>query len=259
MPTPFIEMVGVDVAGAELRADTVVIHDVTWTVNAGDFWVVAGLPGAGKTDLLLTAAALQRPSKGTHLVFGKNLAQLEEDAQLQERLRIGMVFQSGRLFNQLSVLENLALPICYHQNVHIEEARERVRAVLEFVELGHIERRHPRNLTRNILQRVALARALMLGPEVLLIDNPLLGIDPRQAYWWREFLPRLVGKNPFQNRPIALVIATDEFLNWRELGTHFAMIHDKKWTLVGTREHLQGSTDLAVLDLMTMDFKREEK
>src|SRR5687768_2222115 len=139
--TPVIEFVNVDVVGAELRADTVRIHDVTWRINPGEFWCVGGLPGTGKTDLLTTAAALQRPGKGEHYIFGQNLARLEEADQLKERLRIGLVFQAGgRLFAHLTVLENLALPICYHQNIALEEARERVRAVLEFVELPNIER-----------------------------------------------------------------------------------------------------------------------
>jgi ABC-type transporter Mla maintaining outer membrane lipid asymmetry ATPase subunit MlaF len=259
--TPVIEFVNADVVGAELRANTVVIHDVNWRVNAGDYWVVGGLPGAGKTDLLTTAAALQRPGKGEHFIFGENLARLEEGDQLRQRLRIGLVFQAGgRLFNQLNILENLALPICYHQNIPLDDARERVRAVLEFVELPHIERRHPRNLTRNILQRVALARALILAPEVLLIDNPLLGIDARQSYWWRTFLPKLLIGDPlFHNRPITLVVATDEFLSWRGQASHFALIHDKKWKIVGSRADLQSATDPAILDLLTTEFKSQEK
>lgn len=259
--TPVIEFVNADVVGAELRADTVVIHDVSWRVNPGDYWIVGGLPGAGKTDLLTTAAALQRPGKGEHHIFGQNLARLEEGDQLRERLRIGLVFQAGgRLFAQLNILENLALPVCYHQNITLEEARERVRAVLDFVELPHIEKRHPRHITRNILQRVALARALMLAPEVLLIDNPLLGIDARQAYWWRDFLPTLLKGHPlFQNRPFTLVVTADEFLNWREQGTHFALIHDRKWKIIGSRAALQSATDPATLDLLTTDFKRQEK
>ncbi len=257
---PAIELVDVDVTGAELRADTVVIHDVNWRVNVGDFWVVAGLPGAGKTDLLATAAALQRPGKGQHFVFGRNLSQMEEDEQLRQRLRIGMVFQAGgRLFNQLNVLENLSLPICYHENVAIEEAREQAHAALEFVGLPNIDRRHPRNLTRNILQRVALARALMLKPEVILIDNPLLGIDARQIWWWRNFLPQLMTKNPLQNKPVSLVVASDELLNWRDLGAQFAIVYDNKWKIVGARADLQSSTDPDVLDLMTTEFKTQEK
>ena len=259
--TPAIELLNVDVTGAEWRANTVRIHDVNWKVQLGDFWVVGGLPGTGKTDLLTTAAALQRPGKGEHYVFGHDLARLEEGEQLRERLRIGIVFQgSGRLFMQLNVLENLALPLCYHQNITLEEARERVRAVLEFVELPNIERRRPANLTRTILQRVALARALMLTPEVLLIDNPLFGVDMRQAYWWRSFLPRLLKGTPlFKDRPITLIVTADEFINWRNVGNRFALVHDKKWKIVGTREEFEASTDPDVLDLLATEFNRQEK
>jgi ABC-type transporter Mla maintaining outer membrane lipid asymmetry ATPase subunit MlaF len=259
--TPVIEFVNVDVVGAELRADTVRIHDVTWRINPGEFWCVGGLPGTGKTDLLSTAAALQRPGKGEHYIFGQNLARLEEDEQLRERLRIGLVFQgSGRLFAQLNVMENLALPICYHQNISLEEAREQARAVLQFVELPNIERRRPSHLTRTVLQRVALARALMLAPEVLLIDNPLFGIDIRQAYWWRSFLPKLAAGHPlFKDRPITLVVTADELVNWRGLATHFALVHEKKWSIIGARADLQSSADPAVLDLLATEFNRQEK
>jgi len=88
---PVIELVNVDVTGAELRSDTVMIKNVNWTINAGDYWVVGGLPGTGKTDLLATAAALQRPGAGTLLVFGRELYRLDESEQLRERLRIGMI------------------------------------------------------------------------------------------------------------------------------------------------------------------------
>src|SRR5688572_11584109 len=99
--TPIIELINADVVGAELRADTVMIQNVNWTIRAGDYWVVGGLPGTGKTDLLATAAGLQKPSAGMHLVFGRDLYQLDETEQLRERLRVGMVFQSGgRLFSQ---------------------------------------------------------------------------------------------------------------------------------------------------------------
>jgi phospholipid/cholesterol/gamma-HCH transport system ATP-binding protein len=259
--TSVIEFVNVDVTGAELRADTVRIHDVNWRVHAGEYWVVGGLPGTGKTDLLTTAAALQRPGKGEHYIFGQNLAHLEEGEQLKQRLRIGMVFQgSGRLFAQLNVMENLALPICYHQNVSMEEAHERVRAVLEFVELGNVERRRPRNLNRTLLQRVALARALMLAPEVLLIDNPLLGIDRRQIFWWRNFLRKLVAGDPlFKQRPMTVVVTADELLNLRDQASHFALVHEKKWSIIGTPADLESSTDPAVIDLLATEFERQEK
>ena len=258
--TPAIELIDADVTGAELLASTIVVQEVNWTVNQGDYWVVGGLPGAGKTDLLVTAAGLQRPGKGTHLLFGENLSHLEEGAQLKQRLRAGLVFQNGgRLFHQLSILENLALPMCYHENISLEEARERVATILKLVELGGFERRRPGILTRNLHQRVALARALMLAPEVLLMDNPLGSLDPRQAYWWLDFLPRLAAGVPeFLHRRITLVVTTDDFRPWRMQGTQFALVHEKKWSIIGGRAELEAAVDPAVRDVLAPDFQRQE-
>jgi ABC-type transporter Mla maintaining outer membrane lipid asymmetry ATPase subunit MlaF len=258
-PIPAIELINVDVTGAELRSDTVMIKNVNWTINAGDYWVVGGLPGTGKTDLLTTAAALQRPGAGTHLVFGRDIYRLDEGEQLRERLRIGVVFQSGRLFSHQTVAENLALPVCYHRNCTLEEAHAQVQTVLKITELAGIERRRPHRLTRNLHQRVALARALMLEPEVLLIDNPLAGIDARQAYWWLDFLPRLTaGVAEFLHRKITLVVTTDDFRPWRAPGARFALVHEKQWAIIGGREELEKSAEPAVRELLAPDFLRKE-
>jgi ABC-type transporter Mla maintaining outer membrane lipid asymmetry ATPase subunit MlaF len=255
-----IQLINVDVTGAELRADTVTIKDVNWTVNQGEYWIVGGLPGEGKTDLLTTAAGLQRPGKGIHLLFGQNLYQLQEDDQLRLRLRVGFVFQNGgRLFHQHTVLENLSLPLCYHQNIPLEEARERVKTILKLVELEGSERRRPGTLTRNLHQRVALARALMLDPELLLIDNPLLGVDHRQVHWWLNFLPRLAAGVPeFLHRRMTLIVTTDDFRPWRDQGTHFALVHAKQWSLVGGRAELEATQNPAVREVLAPEFYRQE-
>lgn len=258
--TPAIELVNVDVTGAELRADTVVIKNVNWAINPGDYWVVGGLPGAGKTDLLATAAGLQRPAAGVHLVFGRDLYRLHEGEQLRERLRVGIVFQNGgRLFSHQTILENLALPICYHKNCTLEEARPRAQEILKLTELSGLERRRPHRLTRNLHQRVALARALMLEPEVLLIDNPLLGIDARQAYWWLNFLPKLAaGVHELLHRKMTLVVTTDDFRPWRDQGNRFALVNAKQWSMIGGREDLEKSADPAVREILAPDFTKKE-
>ena len=257
---PVIELINADVVGAETRHDTVMINALNWTIRTGEYWVVGGLPGTGKTDLLATAGGLQRPSAGTHLVFGRDLYAMDEAEQLRERLRIGMVFQSGgRLFSHQTVLENLALPICYHRNLHLEEARAQAQTVLKITELTGFERRRPHRLTRNLHQRVAIARALMLEPEVLLIDNPLAAIDAREAYWWLGFLPRLAeGFAEFLHRKMTLVVTTDDFRPWRDQGSHFALVHDKKWSIIGGREDLDKSSDPFVREVLAPDFLRKE-
>jgi ABC-type transporter Mla maintaining outer membrane lipid asymmetry ATPase subunit MlaF len=258
--TPQIELINVDVTGAELRADTVMIQNVNWTINLGDYWVVGGLPGTGKTDLLATAAGLQRPATGTHLVFGRDLYRLDESEQLRERLRVGLVFQNGgRLFSHQTIVENLALPICYHRDCTLEEARPRAQEILKLTELSGMERRRPHRLTRNLHQRVALARALMLEPEVLLLDNPLLGIDARQAFWWLDFLPRLAAGVPeLLHRKMTLVVTTDDFRPWLAQGNRFALVNAKQWSIIGGREELERSSDPAVRDVLAPTYLRKE-
>lgn len=258
--TPAIELIGADVTGAETRADTILIENVNWTIHQGDYWVVGGMPGTGKTDLLVTAAGLQKPACGAHLLFGSDLSTMEEGDQLRQRLRVGLIFQNGgRLFHQLNIIDNLALPICYHENIPQEEASDRVRAVLDLLELGHIERRRPGVMTRNLHQRIALARALMLAPEILLIDNPIGGVDARQGFWWLDFLPRLAAGLPlFLHRKITLVITTDDFRPWRDQGKSFALVHSKKWSVIGGRRELEASADPAVREVLAPEFSRKE-
>jgi ABC-type transporter Mla maintaining outer membrane lipid asymmetry ATPase subunit MlaF len=256
-PPPIIELADVVVTGAELRSTVAMVEGVNWTVRVGEYWVVGGAPGSGKSDLLVTAAGLQRPGSGAHFLFGDELARLPEEEQLKRRLRVGMIFQGGgRLFSQLSVTENLALPVCYHGNVTLEEARPLVSAALEFTGLSGFARRPASSLTRNLHQRVALARALMLKPEVLLIDNPLIGLDPRQAFWWMEFLRKLAQGHPIvDGRPMTLVVAADDLRPWREQATHFAVVHEKRWIQVGGRADLDRSQAPEVKDLLASGFE----
>lgn len=255
--TPAIEFCGVTVTGAELRSSVTMVENVNWSVCPGEYWVVGGAPGTGKSDLLSTAAALQKPGRGTHLLFGNDLSRLPESDQLKHRLRVGLVFQAGgRLFSQLTVAENLALPVCYHGNLALEDAQPLVSKVLELTGLSGFARRPAASLTRNLHERVALARALMLKPEVLLIDNPLVGLDPRQAFWWMDFLRKLSrGHEVSDGRPITLVVAADDLRPWREHATNFAVVHEKRWIEVGDRKALDASQAPEVRELLASGFE----
>ena len=106
---PAIEMRGVSVA-AMRDATFTVVEDVNWLVAAGEFWVIAGQEHSGKSDLLMLAAGLMPPANGSYQLFGTDTKNLG-DAELAERLRVGFVFQGGNLFNQLTIAENVALPL----------------------------------------------------------------------------------------------------------------------------------------------------
>ncbi|MEW6157954.1 MAG: ATP-binding cassette domain-containing protein, partial [Verrucomicrobiota bacterium] len=108
-----------------------VLENVNWSVAPGDYWVIGGLPGSGKSDLLSTLGGLSRLARGTLRLFGNEVRQMAEEELVQIRKRIGFVFAyGGRLFNHLTVAENLALPFCYHENCIPSGAEDRVHRTL---------------------------------------------------------------------------------------------------------------------------------
>src|SRR5207245_6850174 len=143
---PVIEMENVSV-GAMRDQSTMVVEEINWTVAAGDYWVVAGLQGAGKSDFLMMTGGLMSPTAGHYRLFGETMPIFEE-ARLKERLRLGLVFDGGQLFNHLTVSENVALPLQYHHNLSKTEVEEKVQAILEAFELGHWEDSTPGAICR---------------------------------------------------------------------------------------------------------------
>jgi ABC-type transporter Mla maintaining outer membrane lipid asymmetry ATPase subunit MlaF len=237
-------MINVAVASAQ-SPESPAVEGIDWRVFAGDYWVVGGLPGSGKSDLLATAAGLQRPHFGTHLLFGIDLTQLLESELLTERLRIGLVFENGgRLFSHLTVAENVALPIRYHRAGSEGEVQQRVKTVLELTELIAQAELLPAQTTLAWRQRAALARALALQPEILLLDNPLGRLDLRHARWWIDFLARLAAGHEFMNgKPLTLIVAPEDLRPWVNRGRQFALIKKRRWLALGHRTDLAADSD----------------
>ncbi|HXD51615.1 MAG TPA: ATP-binding cassette domain-containing protein, partial [Burkholderiales bacterium] len=156
---PVIEMRGVSVA-AMRDASFTVVENVDWPVAAGEFWIVAGQEHSGKSDLLMLAAGLMSPAAGSFKLFGNDTQDFGE-AELAERLRVGFIFQGGQLFNQLTIAENIALPLQYQKNFPAAGAARAAQTLLELMELTPLADVTPANVTANWRQRAALARALI--------------------------------------------------------------------------------------------------
>src|SRR5580765_6588192 len=164
-----IEMRGVAVAAMRDQA-TLIAEEVNWSVPAGDYWVVAGLQGSGKSDFLLMTGGVMAPAGGTYRLFGEDMPIFDE-ARLRSRLRMGLVFETGQLFNHLTVSENVGLPFRYHKNLSKAAVFDRVSTFLEALELGPFADSTPGALALNWQKRAALARALILEPDLLLLDS----------------------------------------------------------------------------------------
>jgi ABC-type transporter Mla maintaining outer membrane lipid asymmetry ATPase subunit MlaF len=246
---PVLEMRGVNI-GSLRDASRPAAEDVNWSVLAGEFWVVAGQQLSGKSDLLLNAAGLVMPVHGSCRIFGCDTASFGE-AQLAERLRVGFVFAGGKLFNHLTVAENVALPLRYRKNLTAAEAADVVGTLLELLELTPFADSTPSNLAANWRQRTALARALALQPELLLLDNPLTGLSVRHRHWLQHFLDRLWrGHEWFAGRPLTLVVTTDDLRAWRNPDRKFAVLDEMKFTVLGSWREVESAQSRSVKELL---------
>jgi len=247
---PAIEMIGVAVS-AMRDLETVVAEDIIWTVRPGDYWVVAGLHGSGKSDFLMLTGGLMGPRRGHYLFFGKEMPIFEE-TRMKERLRLGLVFDGGRLFNHLTVAENIALPLRYHRNLSRSEGAAAVSELLEYTDLRPWAESTPGTLGRSWQRRAGLARALALRPQVLLVDNPLAGLDPLHARWWLGFLDQLSQGHPLMGgQPVTLVVTTAGLHPWRGHARQFAVLSKRGFAVLGAWDKLAGASQELVRDLLT--------
>ncbi len=251
---PAIEMRGVSV-GAMRDASFTVVEDVDWTVGPGEFWVIAGQQHSGKSDFLMMAAGLMPPVNGSYKFFGTEVEMFDE-ARLADRLRLGFVFENGQLFNQLTIAENIALPLRYHKNLAAAETGRGVEGLLELMELAPLADVTPANVSANWLQRAALARALALKPEVLLLDNPFGELDARHGQWWLRFLDQLSrGHEHFGSKPMTIVATADDLRPWQNTRRKFALLRDKKFIPLGAWNEVEMANDPIVKDLLAIQVE----
>lgn len=243
-----IEMHGVAVHSMKDQSLTVA-EAVEWTVATGELWVVAGPQRSGKSDLLMLTGGLMPPLHGTYRFFGEAMPGVEIN-RTGERPRPGLVFESGQLFNRMTVAENVALPLRYHQDLTVDEAGQRVQAMLEWTELTAFANSTPANLARNWQKRAGLARALILQPEVLLLDDPLAGLDARHLGWWLQFLDALSrGETRLIGQPMTIVATASDLRPWRGHAGRVACLIEKRWLVFRDWLELDRCRDEGVRDL----------
>ena len=215
-------------------ADAPALTGVNWPVRAGEFWIVGGTEGTRKSDLLFMLAGLTKPLGGQYILLGQDMTQQFGDESLPHRVRVGMVFDDARLLSHLTIAENVALPARYHQDLHVDESAGWVEALLRATGVADFASNTPSLLSQQWRRRAALARALALRPDVLFLENPLRGLDSRQAVWWISFLKRLWrGHDLMSGRRVTIVATSDEFRPWRNCGAQFASVREGKFSVSG--------------------------
>ncbi|HUU17368.1 MAG TPA: ABC transporter ATP-binding protein [Sedimentisphaerales bacterium] len=154
-----------------------VLREVDLTITSGEYVAIMGPSGSGKSTLLNMIGCLDRPTSGGYFLGGQNVSELEDDQlSLIRGARIGFVFQSFNLINQLSVIENIEVPM-YYQGYTEEESLERARELAIMVGLGDRFEHRPSELSGGQQQRVAIARSLANDPLIILADEPTGNLD----------------------------------------------------------------------------------
>ncbi|TMQ07420.1 MAG: ABC transporter ATP-binding protein [Deltaproteobacteria bacterium] len=160
------------------EVETTALREINLEVTKGEFVAMMGPSGCGKSTFLNIVGMLDRPTSGEYWFDGRNIAGYSE-AQLTELRKnaIGFVFQSFNLIDELSVQENVELPLLYHREVSAGERRRRAAEALERMKIGHRARHMPSQLSGGQQQRVAIARAVVAQPQLILADEPTGNLD----------------------------------------------------------------------------------
>jgi len=247
--TPALEMTAVSVE-SQRDPGSPILENVNWSVWPGEYWVVGGMHGSGKSDLLAVADGLAPPLQGSYRLFGREMP-AAGDQFLSERLRIGLVFDGGQLFHHLTIEENVALPLRYHRDLAAGDPGETVKTILEATGLSPWAGRLPGTVGRGWQKRAGLARALVLRPEVLLLDNPTGGLDPRHFQWWLDALDQMsAGHGLTEGRPLTLVVAAEDLRPWRNRAAHFAVLQKRQFCPLGHHPQLAGLAHPLVKELL---------
>ena len=159
-----------------------VLRGVDLAIPKGAITTIIGPSGEGKSVLLKHIIGLMRPDRGQVLVDGVNIAQIH-DRQLNEiRKKFSMLFQSAALFDSMDVFDNVAFPLREKRLVSESDIQRYVPEMLERVGLGKMGHKFPAELSGGMKKRAGLARALVMGPKIILFDEPTTGLDPLMAH-----------------------------------------------------------------------------
>jgi phospholipid/cholesterol/gamma-HCH transport system ATP-binding protein len=230
--------------------DKCVLENVSLAVDPQERLVIIGQSGAGKTTLLRLVLGILKPNKGK-VFFKHNEVSRMSDHELEHvRMRIGMVYQDAALLSSLTVRENLALPLQELTDKTSVEIDRIVDEKLEMVELAGDDKLMPAELSGGMRKRVGLARALVMEPELILFDEPTMGLDPVIGALIDELIINLTEETKATS-----IIVTHLMDSAFHIATRMAMLHRGRIVEQGTPDQMRQSTNPVVVQFLSGSTK----
>ncbi len=192
MSTPLIELNKLTKVFRADELETHALNEVSFTINKGEYISISGPSGCGKSTLLSLLGLLDTPTGGTYKLVGHEVSNIpsKERARIRNK-EIGFVFQSFNLISDLSVEENVELPLTYRSDIDKVQRAKMVKEALEKVNMTNRAKHYPSQLSGGQQQRVAVARAIAGNPSLILADEPTGNLDSKNAQAVMELLAKL--------------------------------------------------------------------
>jgi phospholipid/cholesterol/gamma-HCH transport system ATP-binding protein len=229
--------------------DNPVLKDVSFFVEKGETAVIMGRSGVGKSVSLKLLLGFLEPDSGRIIVAGQDVIGWSEKQFSEIRRRVTMVFQSGALFDSLTVEENVAFPLVGRGgDENPEEIQKRVKELLEMVEVSEYADRLPSELSTGMKRAVAIARALAENPDAILYDEPTTMVDPLMAVHVSDLIARL--KEKFHKTSI--VVTHDTHLA-KKLADRVIFLQEGRLGFFGTWKELENSNEPYLRNFLAQD------
>ncbi len=222
-----------------------VLRGASVKVYRGEVLVILGGSGTGKSVTLRHMLGLEYPDAGRVIIEEEDITELPEEELYRVRKKFGMLFQSGALFDSMTVFENVAFPLREHTEMSEEDIARAVREKLELVNLPNSEQLMPVDLSGGMRKRVGLARSIVLDPKVILYDEPTTGLDPITAQTINELIVDLQAK-----LNVTSVVVTHDIHSAFSVGDRIAFLHQGVFEWVGSMDEARDSDNPRLRDFL---------
>jgi phospholipid/cholesterol/gamma-HCH transport system ATP-binding protein len=246
----FIEFIDVHKSFGERK----ILEGISFHVEKGETFAILGPSGTGKTVTLTHVIGLLKPDSGKIIVDGEDITDMDEDQLAAVRKKVQLVFQSGALFDSLTVRENVEFPLS-DTDLSDDEVDRRVAEKLQLVEIEDLADLVPSELSTGMKRAVAIARALAAEPQAILYDEPTTMVDPLMS----QTINGLIRKMQKQLGMTQIVVTHDIANCAEKVADHVALLDKGKFVFIGTMDELYASTHPVVREFVDEDRIRFEK